>query len=59
MFLPEIPLYYYIFGFGAVFAALSLIFGPRRVLKPIFGDIEPEELNKFILLGLVFGLILQ
>ncbi len=45
-------------GVGVLFAVLSLIFGSRKVLKPIFGDFDPQELNKFILLGIIFGLII-
>ncbi len=45
-------------GFGVIFIILSLIFGARNVLKPMFGDFETEELKKFILLGLIFGLII-
>jgi AAA family ATP:ADP antiporter len=30
----------------------------RELLRPMFGDFEPEELKKFLLLGLIFGLII-
>ena len=58
MFPLDFPIYYYFGFFGVLFAALSMIFGPRRVLAPMFGEFDPEELTKFILLGLVFGLII-
>ncbi len=45
-------------GCGVIFLVLSLIFGSRRVLKPIFGDFDPQELKKFVLLGIIFGLII-
>lgn len=44
--------------FGVGFAVLSMVFGPRRVLKPAFGEFEPGELSKFALLGLIFGIII-
>jgi ATP:ADP antiporter, AAA family len=30
----------------------------RELLRPMFGDFDPEELKKFLLLGLIFGLII-
>lgn len=45
-------------AFGAIFILLSLIFGARNVLRPMFGDFNPEELKKFVLLGIIFGLII-
>ena len=30
----------------------------KDYLKVVFGDFEPEELKKFILLGVIFGLII-
>jgi len=48
----------FVLGFGAVFLVLSLLFGARRVLRPMFGDFDHEELKKFALLGIIFGLII-
>ena len=48
-------------GFAAAFAGAALfgyVVGLRKLLRPIFGDFEPEELTKFLLLGIIFGLII-
>ncbi len=48
-------------GILAAFGAAMLfgyIIGLRTLLRPIFGDFEPEELTKFLLLGIIFGLII-
>ena len=58
MFPFDYPSYYYFGVIGLAFLALSLILGPRRVLRPIFGEFEPAELTKFMLLGLVFCIII-
>jgi len=63
-YLVELPLFYVgpvgtvVLGCGIAFTLLSLIFGPRKVLKPMFGEFDSQELNKFILLGIIFGLII-
>ncbi len=47
--------------FLAAFAGAALFgytVGLRKLLRPIFGDFEPEELTKFLLLGIIFGLII-
>ncbi len=48
-------------GFLAAFSAAALfgyMVGLRKLLRPIFGDFDPDELTKFLLLGLIFGLII-
>lgn len=60
----EVPIKYvglagtFTIAFGIVFLILSMIFGARTVLRPMFGDFGAEELKKFALLGIIFGLII-
>ncbi len=38
---------------------VTMLLSPvRNLLKLLFGDFDPEELKKFLLLGLIFGLII-